>query len=49
MENGKSSNFTAQVQELFYFYDRAGIGVINKSALLSYFSCNINKTKLLTS
>jgi len=49
MENGQSNSFKEQLQELFFFYDRAGIGVIDKPALLSYFSCNIHNNKLLTS
>jgi hypothetical protein len=34
MENLKSNSFLFRVQELFFFYDRAAIGLINKAAIL---------------
>jgi hypothetical protein len=37
MENHKNHTINGQTDELFSFYDRAGIGMITKTALLYYF------------
>lgn len=37
MENQRNHTIAQQAEELFHFYDRAGIGFISKTAMLSYF------------
>ena len=41
MENPKKLSVESQARNLFYSYDKEGIGMITKKALLSYFACNL--------
>lgn len=47
MEN-RDVQMVLSASALFHIYDKAGVGEISKYALLSFFSCRLNKMQLLT-